>query len=540
MKRKLNQIVIIISMFITVASIVISCKKNDDITNPNWISVDQGTKWTNVERNLYYTQDQGVRTIPYSWLTSLKDATTGQTFLFDYLVRYGFIPMEGRKLPVGFALGRDTANILSVGMTCAACHTRQIKVGEEFYRIDGGPAIANFERYFHELGNALAVTVNDQNKLEKFIDDIIIASKSNGDPAINDRNALRNKIIKFQQNYSLFDQLSLPNADMWGVGRLDALSGIFNRVAGIDVSPYQDSMLISNISSANAPVRFPFLWNMHLQDYTQWGGTTVNGNSSQGLLRNSGECLGVGAQFRPVPDQSMPDGFNYLAVNTLNFSGLGIIENSIKAMGAPKWPWSINESLAAQGATIFAANCASCHGITPGEQRPPTSSTWSTPLVNVNTDNHYFNTLTRTANPGVLSSILPANVPIAALTKTLSTKILTQYQPSISFIQATNAPGNGKFESRVLQGIWAAAPYLHNGSVPTMEDLLKPAAQRPTSFFVGINYDTIRIGMSTSQTIQAGYYYNTNLLGNSNAGHEYGTQLTSQERAALLEYIKTL
>jgi cytochrome c553 len=456
------------------------------------------------------------------------------------MVRFGFIPLEGKELPVGFVIGKDTANIMSVGMTCSACHTRQIKVGNETYRIDGGPALANFEKYFNELGSTLKYNVSNPSKLEQFLDKIIESSKSVGDPAINDRNALRNKVIKFEQNYSLYNQKSLPNPDMWGVGRLDALNNIFNRVSGIDISPFPDSMILSNISPANAPVRFPFLWNMHLQDYTQWGGTTVNGNSNQALLRNSGECLGVGAQFRPVPDQSMPDGFNYLTINTLNFGGLVAIENVIKLMGPPKWPWSINSNLAAQGATLYADNCASCHGISQGEARPPVTSTWATPLFDVKTDNHYFNTLARTADPGVLNKILPPNIPIATLTKTLSTKILSQYQPSISFIQPNNSPGTGKFESRVLNGIWASAPYLHNGSVPTMEDLLKPANQRPTSFLVGVNFDTSKVGLSSSQLPQTGYQFNTQLIGNSNSGHEYGINLNAQQRAALLEYIKTL
>ena len=117
---------------------------------------------------------------------------------------------------------------------------------------------------------------------------------------------------------------------------------------------------------------------------------------------------------------------------------------------------------------------------------------------------------------------------------------LKQQFPSISFIQATNSPGLGKYESRVLEGIWAAAPYLHNGSVPTLDDLLKPASQRPATFNVGVKFDKNKIGLASDQPMEAGYQFNTTIVGNSNAGHEYGTQLTTQERTALLEYMKTL
>jgi len=539
--KKLLTLSLIVCM-LAVSLQFISCKNESIISSgQDWIPVDQGTQWTDAVRNAYYIEDQGVRNIPYSWLTSLNDAN-GLSFLNDNLQRYGFLPIKGRQIPVGFTLGRDTANILSAGLSCSACHTREIKVGDELYRIDGGPAFINYEKYTKDLERALTVTINDQVKLEQFLDRVITASIANGDPAINDRNVLRNKVIRFQQNYSLFNHLSLPTDNMWGLGRLDALNQILNRVSGIDISPYPDSMITSNISPADNPVRFPFIWNMQFQDYTQWGATGVNGNSNQALLRNAGECLGVGAQFRPVPNSSMPDGLDYLAVNSVNFSGLLALEGYINKMGPPRWPWSVNNSLVAQGANLFSANCASCHGITPGESRPPSTTTWATPLLDVGTDDWYFNTLTRTGSSGVLSSVLPSSIELIKISGFCNQKMLKQYQPSIAFISATNtsAIGPGKYESRVLQGIWAAAPYLHNGSVPTLEDLLKPASQRPTTFNMGVNYDTTKLGLSVSQPIRDGYQFTTSGVGNSNAGHEYGTQLSAQDRAALIEYLKTL
>ena len=102
----------------------------------------------------------------------------------------------------------------------------------------------------------------------------------------------------------------------------------------------------------------------------------------------------------------------------------------------------------------------------------------------------------------------------------------------------------GAYESRVLQGIWAAAPYLHNGSVPTLAQLLTPAAQRVTSFAVGPDYDQVNIGLAATQpessyTFQATGCDDLN-SGNSNCGHEYGTTLSAANKTALLEYLKTL
>lgn len=108
----------------------------------------------------------------------------------------------------------------------------------------------------------------------------------------------------------------------------------------------------------------------------------------------------------------------------------------------------------------------------------------------------------------------------------------------------TRATDGAAYESRVLQGIWAAAPYLHNGSVSTLAQLLTPPAQRVSSFAVGPNYDQQNIGLATTQTTFDYVYEATGCddlnSGNSNCGHAYGTTLSASSKAALLEYLKTL
>jgi hypothetical protein len=96
----------------------------------------------------------------------------------------------------------------------------------------------------------------------------------------------------------------------------------------------------------------------------------------------------------------------------------------------------------------------------------------------------------------------------------------------------------------VLQGIWATAPYLHNGSVPTLADLLKPATERPAAFQVGPAYDPVNVGLATDQAIFNYTLKTTDCSdrnsGNSRCGHEFGTQLAPAEKRALLEYLKVL
>jgi hypothetical protein len=110
------------------------------------------------------------------------------------------------------------------------------------------------------------------------------------------------------------------------------------------------------------------------------------------------------------------------------------------------------------------------------------------------------------------------------------------------------APEIVAYKARPLNGIWATAPYLHNGSVPNLDELLQPAAKRSKSFSIGVRtFDPLRVGYLTDV---AGFpkfnVVDSNgnpIAGNSNVGHEgeqYGTNLSPDERRQLIEYLKSL
>jgi hypothetical protein len=99
------------------------------------------------------------------------------------------------------------------------------------------------------------------------------------------------------------------------------------------------------------------------------------------------------------------------------------------------------------------------------------------------------------------------------------------------------------YKARPLDGIWATGPFLHNGSVPTLYDLLLPPAQRPKTFLVGTRvYDPQHVGYATDAASSGNSLtFDTSLAGNSNKGHDYGVgALTEPQRLELLEYLKTL
>jgi hypothetical protein len=88
-----------------------------------------------------------------------------------------------------------------------------------------------------------------------------------------------------------------------------------------------------------------------------------------------------------------------------------------------------------------------------------------------------------------------------------------------------------------LDGVWARAPYLHNGSVPTLDALLAPGEQRPVTFFRGCtDFDVEKVGFACVR----GFKFDTALPGNSNRGHSFGTSLAPRDKSALVEYLKTL
>jgi hypothetical protein len=104
------------------------------------------------------------------------------------------------------------------------------------------------------------------------------------------------------------------------------------------------------------------------------------------------------------------------------------------------------------------------------------------------------------------------------------------------------------YKPRPLEGVWATPPFLHNGSVPTLYDLLLPPDQRPQTFYLGSReFDPEKVGYLTAQSADNSFAYRTRdeagrfIDGNSNAGHDYGNaSLSEAERRALVEYMKSL
>lgn len=542
------------------------------------LCVEQGSSWTNASRKSFYSRDQGSQMIPYAWAKALK-LPSGEAWLAD-LTRYGYLkdPFRSNGLPVGFTLaGFGSRQML--GMTCSACHTREVSRGNLKFRIDGGPALSDFQSLLTDMVDAVGSVLASDTEWQSFTRSVLGRGASGSQIA-----KLRSDVELWYLRENTMKQRAYGTPDMWGLGRLDAVAMIFNRVAGLDIGPPPSYLIPGNIQPADAPVRYPFLWNAGKQDKTQWPGFAGNGTAVTALARNTGEVFGVFGVIHPISPSRWPGNVNFRDINSSNTLGLLELERLLMKIGSPKWPshFPINTTLAAQGKPIYDQQCSSCHAVDPipaGKPGFPNIATWATPLQDVGTDSREYDILKRKVDPGILTDFknpfnpnakLPNPSPAFDVLKYLVIGSMVQtgailpafaedllnsrgsrqgatVEKARALLEASltihGSEGEFKYESRVMFGIWAAAPYLHNGSVPTLADLLKPADQRPVRFALGPVYDAINLGMATNQP---GSYWRTTTgcedrnSGNSRCGHEFGTTLPAADKRALLEYLKTL
>ena len=196
-----------------------------------------------------------------------------------------------------------------------------------------------------------------------------------------------------------------------------------------------------------------------------------------------------------------------------NSSSIGRIQSYLSTLAPPKYPLAVDQALAKSGEAVFATECASCHAA--GGARTGTVI----PLDQVGTDRVRADAWT--------------NAAVATYNGTFGGKSW-----GFSSFRKTNG-----FVAPSLEGLWIRAPYLHNGSVPSLADLLNPPEQRPKRFWRGYDlFDSSAVGFVSSgaEAERTGSLYDTALPGNGNGGHAFGTQLEPDRKRALLEYLKGL
>ena len=194
----------------------------------------------------------------------------------------------------------------------------------------------------------------------------------------------------------------------------------------------------------------------------------------------------------------------------------------LEGLKSPKAPLGVDATLQARGAALFERDCASCHG-------PKGARVMKIiPRAEIGTDPHRIDMWTPEAAAAYNNYDMGGK------------------DPAFPWVFEHFEKNNG-YLAQPLDGIWLTAPYLHNGSVPTLDDLLKPPQERPKAFIRGGEVIDLRRGGYISPSCRPGHYevdglfcYDTSLPGNSNGGHDYGTSLSPEDRAALVHYLLSL
>ncbi|MFJ7283181.1 di-heme-cytochrome C peroxidase [Pseudomonas sp. NPDC099000] len=562
---------------------------------PTWSPAQQVhylEQWSAADRQTYYFTPQGtqVKGLRYDWFTALELPFSQQRFAApEYLARFGFLidpeqkatPNNPGNLPVGFARHQNPGSQDEfLDITCAACHTGELRFNGQAVRIDGGSAqhvlpssvpTLRGGSFGQALVASLASTYYNPWKFERFARNVLGEDyDARRQQLRQDFKASLNTFVKVAWNDT--HRGLYPTEE--GPGRTDA----FGRIAN---ASFGDAISADNYRVADAPVDYPHLWDMWTFDWVQW-----NGSAQQPMARNIGEALGVGATLNFFDANGQPFKGDERYPSSVRLRDLHQIEQTLQRLKPPAWPeellGAVDKPLAARGRELFSENCAGCHV----PRSVQTNGRWvqhlkMLPVDYIGTDpgaanniaDHRFDLSALQWDPAELAKLDVQLQPPPAepldMSKLSSAKGLAYVtalvgnrayrEAKIPEAERPDMDGFGlpigvrelrAYKARPLAGVWATAPFLHNGSVPSIYQLLSPQDERATTFYKGtFEYDPRHLGYRT-QAFTNGFKFDTRITGNHNSGHEFragkrgngviGRLLQPEERWALLEYLKVL
>lgn len=521
------------------------------------------------EQRSWHHVSEGSELMPFSVLLVLNNVRTGRPFV-ESLADYGFLVEsdDAMDLPVGWTqVSRKLGEreVPFIGINCAACHTGEIRHDGKVLRIDGAPNLFALEAFFNDLRASIEPILADKLKAFLFVRDLIRethvptvdgellevapgalsvletvdasdgldASESNlveqvGSGFISTAlggDAGARSGSKAHPEAGLVVEAIIRDADFVS-RRLHSLRILAKAIdSGTPLGPgrgdsfgiIRDLLYPDDPVLLDAPVSTPALFGFQQFTWLHWDGNT------RGVLgRNIAQAVALGADFDPETFRT-----------SVNLEGLERLEEVGRKLRAPKWPEEVLGRLdpvrIETGRGLFATHCASCHTT---EAVHPVAAVGTTPK--------------RAESLGVPLGGRPFAEALTAFSTRVTAVALEQHgipAEEARRMERGSPAGwraTGGYIARSLEGIWASPPYLHNGSVPTLHDLLLPAAQRPKAFPLGHReFDPVKVGFTTEVTDPV-FVLDTTVEGNGNGGHEFGTSLGEAERGALLEYLKSL
>ena len=558
---------------------------------PQLVRLDQN--WTPAQRLRFHHTPQGTRLVPYAWFKALEQpclSPFGCDLFSDpaYLDRFGFIPSEADPelnpdgLPVGFAIDRDFADPNTkgaypvVGLNCAACHTNELYYGKHAVQVEGAPATIEVAAFQKALGLALAFNTKfpfSVGRYSRFEQRVLGANATDAQKKVL-RDSYDAFLAAAMEEKKVIDEGHIYDNSA-GFRRTDALARIGNQVFGAEMRN------AANYVVSTAPVRYPQLWDASWLNWVQY-----NSSIADPLVRNIGEALGVRALVKlHGPDAA---GFE----NSVNVKGLRTLEDllagpgPLKGLASPKWPSvfpPLDRGKVARGAALYQQHCQGCH-LPPlpdllaeldaaYRDGPPPKHWWKNalgnwfikvtdiPIEEIGTDPHEATDFNgRKADTGDLKKgVVSAREGLDLVTRGIANRFFeaNKIPPEE---QAAWAGGRDPrdmavrddliYKARPLNGIWAVAPFLHNGSVPNLYLMLSPRSERPDKFWNGSKqFDPVLVGYDLAE-ISGATEFDISKPGNSNAGHEFkdgprgkgviGPLLSRDDRMAIIEYLKSM
>lgn len=532
------------------------------------------------QRGRYYHLSEGGELYPLDWILALETEATGpdgrpqvRPFLAN-VERYGFLPdakSAGNPfgLPVGVSVGRSgISGLLMIGLNCTACHVGELHYQGRALRVDGGPNMVRINQFITDMIDETSATMTSPRRIRRFWQRVRAvrrerrAMEASGEAATAPDETLWARAVGlFTDNRGLLEarlgvmrtlptiKLSITLAPDEGYGRLDAFgmgrAELFGAIGRNSLPP-------------DAPVSLPHTWGMEYTGWLQWGA-----NTNSVMERNIGQALGVGATFDPKTYES-----------TINLENLHQMEELTYELTPPAWPDfmpPVDPGKAARGEALFRQYCVGCHETfdLDGEMRtyrkfaleevgtdPATALGFDRPVQRADGTVIPF----PYAALDLIEKIKQRAYADLGFTRTQIDEYENrdvrrgpQWDPTFraTLLDADKWPdtkGRRIYRAKTLVGIWATAPFLHNGSVPTIYDLLRPAAERPVTFPVGQReYDPVKLGYQTDEARfawapnQTPFVFDTRIAGNWNTGHEWRfyPELTDPMRDEIIEFLKT-
>jgi hypothetical protein len=534
--------------------------------------LDQG--WTPDQRARYYWGSQGSALISYDIYLALDLVGTSERFnsrrvsdSFGLLVDPPNAQYNPDDLPIGLTKTVVSSGQFAgtyMGMTCAACHTGQIQHQGQQIRIDGGVANRfDLVRWIRTLSESLDATLAEPTRFEALAGRIRATQPRLDTAELQRRLWTDAGIVSAQVKHSMIVPF-LP-----GPGRVDALGSIHNTMFAIATGR------LENARPTLAPVKPPFLWNAPQSAWVQWSGVAANP-----IRRNFFESLGVFVRH----DLQSASPATGLFESTADLRGQFELERLLRQLAPPRWPEELLGRLdadkVARGQKLFVENCQSCHSTYPyrwSADRAPGKSYLENAMVPqryVGTDRTQLDGVTFEPEPvlatGQLAPYLGsrAKASSADLNQVIGNELLKRavasMRPPLSpeetadlsnfedLLQTRPVPVDS-YKAAPRDGVWATGPFLHNGSVPNLYELLSPVAERSRTFRLTREFDPHKVGLQTAAAGEDGYLFDTSRKGNSNQGHAFeggrdavrtagviGRGLAPDERYAIIEYLKSI